>query len=194
MNRALTKHVVLGLLIERSGYGYDLQGRFGERFRFLELTGNAIYGILNRLESDGWIEQVPDQRPARTRRGAPRVRYQPTPLGRQRFKEWIATPSPRSVMRDELQGKLRIAGDDDLPLLLEVAELQQRECLAELSEMRRPVLAHAADPDVPWSSAAAIMVDDFRGRWLQLLVDWLNSVCEIIELRIEQAGASSSAR
>lgn len=90
------KHIVLGLLIERPGYGYDLKHRLSERFAFLELSENAVYSVLNRLEEDGWIEPEPNQRPAQTRRGAPRIRYRPTPVGRQRFKEWIRRARPRA--------------------------------------------------------------------------------------------------
>jgi DNA-binding PadR family transcriptional regulator len=181
-----TKHVVLGLLIEQPGYGYDLLKRARSRFAFLGLSENFVYKTLERLEQDGWIEEKGDKETGNTRRGAPRVTYRATPLGRRRFKEWIAKPSERAVLRDELQAKLNLSEPDDLPELLAVAEHQCRECVAELATLRRPVLAHVAEPDVPWHHAAVMMVDDLNLRWLQALVDWLNAICELIEERIER--------
>lgn len=186
MSGLSTNHVVLGLLIEQPGYGYDLLKRARSRFGFLGLSENFVYKTLERLEQDGWIEETGDKSVGNTRRGAPRVIYRATPLGRERFKQWIATPSDRAVLRDELQAKLNLSEPDDLPELLAVAEHQCRECVAELATLQRPVLAHVAEPDVPWHHAAVMMVDDLNLRWLQALVDWLNAICELIEERIER--------
>jgi hypothetical protein len=119
--------------------------------------------------------------------------YRATPLGRENFKQWIAAPSERAVLRDELQAKLNLSEPDDLPELLAVAEEQSRECVAELATLRRPVLATVAEPDVPWHHAAVMMVDDLNLRWLQALVDWLNAICELIEERIERTSASAGS-
>jgi DNA-binding PadR family transcriptional regulator len=179
-----TKHVVLGLLVERPGYGYELQQRLDSRLGFLGLSENVVYKTLERLEQDGWIEESGDKRAGRTRRGAPRVIYRATQLGRERFKEWIATPSERAVLRDELQAKLVVVKPDYLPQLLDVAEMQERECLAELNALRHPSLAQAASPAVSWDEAAAMMVEDVTIRWLQCLVEWLSAICEVMEERI----------
>jgi DNA-binding PadR family transcriptional regulator len=186
MSGLSTRHVVLGLLVERPGYGYDLQQRIDARLRFLGLSESAVYKILERLEADGWIEEAGQRRFGATRRGAPRVMYRATPLGRERFKQWMAAPCDRALVRDELQAKLNVADPHDLPSLLAIAEAQSRECLAELAALQRPVLARAAELDVPWHDAATIMVDDFRLRSLQTLVDWLEAICELIEERIRR--------
>lgn len=191
MSGLSTKHVVLGLLIEQPGYGYDLLKRARSRFGFLGLSENFVYKTLERLEQDGWIEERGDKRAGNTRRGAPRVIYRPTSLGRERFKQWLATPSERAVLRDELQAKLNLSDPDDLPELLVVAEAQQRECVAELARVQRPVLAHVAEPEVPWHHAAMMLADDLSLRWLQALVDWLNAICEVIEERIERTSDPS---
>lgn len=192
MSGLSTKHVVLGLLIERPGYGYDLQQRLDSRLGFLALSESAIYKTLDRLEESRWIEVMGEKVVGRTRRGAPRVLYRATPLGREEFKLWIAQPSDRTVLRDELQAKLHVADPDDLPALLAVAEAQSRECLAELATLRRPVLARAAEPDVPWHHAALMMVDDFNLRFLQALVDWLEAISEVIEERMQRVARSPS--
>jgi DNA-binding PadR family transcriptional regulator len=188
-----TKHVVLGLLIERPGYGYDLTQRLDSRLGFLRLSDNAVYKTLERMEGDGWIEEMGEKRVGRTRRGAPRVIYRATDFGRERFKDWIATPSDRAVLRDELQAKLTVSDPADLPELLAVAEAQHRGCLNELAALNRPVLAQVAEPQVPWHHAAVLMTDEFNVRWLQMLVDWLDAICELIEERIARTSDASAA-
>lgn len=192
MSGLSTNHVVLGLLIERPGYGYELQQRLDSRLGFLGLSENAIYKILDRLERSGWIEVMGERKLGRTRRGAPRVLYRATPSGREQFKSWIGQPSDRAVLRDELQAKLIVVDPESLPDLLRVAELQKRDCLTELSALDHSSLARAASPEVPWRQASTIMVEDVTVRWLQCLVDWLEAICEVMDERVRHATASAS--
>ncbi len=187
MSRLSTKHAVLGLMIDRPAYGYGLQQQVTERLGFLGLADSAVYKTIERLEQDGWVEEVGEKQVGRTRRGAPRILYRATPEGIEQFRRWMAHPSDRVVVRDELQAKLALSNPSDLPQLLEMAEEQAQACLAELALLSRPSLASASTPDVPWDAAARMMIDDFKARWLEGLVDWLTSICEVMEGRIEQA-------
>lgn len=190
MGRLSTKHAVLGLMIDRPSYGYNLQQQINERLGFLGLAESTVYKTLERLELDGWVEEVGEKAVGQTRRGAPRVLYRATPEGVASFKAWMAEASDRSVLRDELQAKLALSDPDDLPQLLAMAEEQSRECLEELVALSRPSLAGLATADVDWSVAARYMVDDFKARWLESLVDWLDAICEVMEERIKRAEAS----
>lgn len=187
MSRLSTKHVVLGLMIRRPSYGYGLQQQISERLGFLGLAESAVYKNLERLEQDGWVEEAGELRIGRTRRGVPRVLYRATPEGVEQFRQWMAQPVDRSVLRDELQAKLALSDPADLPQLLAMAEAQERECLAELASLSRPSLAAAATADVPWDAVARMMVDDFKARWLESLVDWLAAICEVMHERAEQS-------
>lgn len=193
MSRLSTKHVVLGLMIDRPSYGYGLQQQISERLGFLGLAESAVYKTIERLEEDGWVEEVGEKQVGRTRRGAPRVLYRATPVGVDQFRRWMAEPSDRAVLRDELQTKLALSNPSDLPQLLAMAEEQAQECLAELARLSRPSLAQAATPSVPWSAATRMMVDDFKARWLESVVDWLDAICEVMDERIKQASAETSA-
>ena len=191
MSRLSTKHVVLGLMIERPSYGYGLQQQVAERLGFLGLAESAVYKTIERLEADGLVEEVGEKQVGRTRRGAPRILYRATPEGVDQFREWMATPCHRAVVRDELHAKLALSTPADLPQLLQAIECQAEECLAELALLSRPSLA-AASGDVPWSAAARMMTDDFKARWLESLVDWLNAVAEVIEGRIERSAQAAT--
>lgn len=191
MGRLSTKHAVLGLMIDRPSYGYNLQQQIGERLGFLGLAESTVYKTLERLELDGWVEEVGERRIGQTRRGAPRVLYRATPEGVARFKSWMGAASDRAVLRDELQAKLALSDPDDLPRLLEIAEEQSRKCLAELVALGRPSLSELATRDVEWELAARYMVDDFKARWLESLVDWLDGICEVMEERIKRSAGSA---
>lgn len=188
MARLSTKHVVLGLMIERPSYGYGLQQQVADRLGFLGLAESAVYKTIERLEADGWVEEVGEKEVGRTRRGAPRVLYRATPAGVTEFRTWMAEPSDRATVRDELHAKLALADPSDLPQLLCAAEIQSRECLAELASIQRPALAATDSGELPWPAVAGAMMDDFKARWLELLVDWLDEVCRLIEDRIERDG------
>lgn len=184
MGGASNRHVVLGLLMERPGYGYDLRQRIEDRLGFLGLSENAVYRILDRLEDDGWIVEVGERRVGRTRRGAARVMYGPTHEGADQFRRWVTQRSERADLRDEIRAKLLLTDPRDLPDLLAAVEEQAAECLAELAALKRPALATVSSSAVPWPHAAVILVDDFAIRWLQCLVDWLDDVCVVLEERI----------
>lgn len=192
MSRLSTKHVVLGLMIDRPSYGYLLQQQLGERLGFLGLADSAVYKTIERLEADGWVEEVGVSALGSVARGARsrRVLYRATPQGVQTFKAWMAEPCDRAVLRDELQAKLAVSTPDDLPQLLAMAEAQAQACLVELAQMQRPRLTVAGAPDVPWPVAARMMADDFQARWLEGLVDWLNAICEVMEERVRRSSAN----
>jgi DNA-binding PadR family transcriptional regulator len=175
-----TKHVVLGLLVKRPSYGYRLQQQLDTEFSFLELSETAVYNIIERLEKAGWIASV-GERPAGHLR---RVMMQATPTGAEQFRRWMARPCPRAVVRDTLHAKLKLSEPNDLPGLIEMAEQQLRECLAELAALGRPSLAEVASPDMPWPFAAMMMLDDGRARSLQAQVDWLEAICELMDTRL----------
>jgi DNA-binding PadR family transcriptional regulator len=193
MGRLSTKHAVLGLMIDRPSYGYNLQQQISERLGFLGLAESTVYKTLERLELDGWVEEVGERHIGQTRRGAPRVLYRATPEGVAHFKTWMADASDRAVLRDELQAKLALSDPDDLPRLLEIAEEQSRRCLAELTALGRPSLSELATRDVEWELAAQYMVDDFKARWLESLVDWLDGICEVMEERVKRSAGTASA-
>jgi DNA-binding PadR family transcriptional regulator len=189
MGKLSTKHVVLGLMIERPGYGYGLQQQFTERLGFLGLAESSVYKTIERLEADGWVEETGPRRPGPAHRGAQRVLYRATPEGIVQFKRWMAEPCDRAVVRDELHAKLALSDPSDLPDLLRTAEEQSQQCLAELATIGRRAVPTTVDQ--PWGAVATALVDDFKARWLESLVDWLDQMCKVIEERMAQTPADA---
>ncbi|HEX2161500.1 MAG TPA: PadR family transcriptional regulator [Thermoleophilaceae bacterium] len=190
MAKLSTKHVVLGLMIERPGYGYGLQQQFSDRLGFLGLAESSVYKTIERLEADGWVEAMGSRRPDSHHRATQRVLYRATPEGVVQFKRWMAQPSDRAIVRDELHAKLALSNPTDLPDLLRTAEAQSRECLAELAAIGGRSIPVSAD--LPWGMVATALVDDFKARWLEALVDWLDQMCRVIEERMAQGAVDAS--
>jgi DNA-binding PadR family transcriptional regulator len=189
MAKLSTKHLVLGLMIDRPGYGYALQQQVTERLGFLGLAESSVYKTIERLEAEGWVEEMDPRRRGNSHRGAQRVLYRATPEGVDQFKRWMAEPSDRAIVRDELHAKLALSDPTDLPALLRTAEAQSQECLAELASIgQRPL---PAATDLPWGVVANALVDDFKARWLESLVDWLNEICRVIEERMAEPTADA---
>jgi DNA-binding PadR family transcriptional regulator len=179
------KYAVLGLLAQRRGYGYDLVQRFEEQVGpAWQLNAGAIYVALDKLEQEGLVRQIASDGHApaarrRTARGAPRVIYEATPAGRERFEDWMAAGSSMSPLREELHLKLALSHPRNLPRLIELTYEQEQACLERLEQY----LGGSSFDDLlasaqPWSAVASVMVRDAEIAHLQATVEWLRRIRE----------------
>lgn len=182
MSSLSTKHVVLGLLADRTSYGYALQQQLSTRFGFLGLAESAIYKTLERLEVDGCVEQAGARSVGRTAR----VLYRATPEGVEEFRRWMGEPIEQAPVREALHAKLVLAAPSDLPQLLRSVEAQTEACLAELTELggTSDQSTSSAAPR-RWDATARLLVEDFKARRLESLIDWLGEVAVAIDMFLE---------
>lgn len=188
MSALSTKHVVLGLVIERRGYGYDLQRRFNTRFRFLSLSEKVTYRALDALEEEGWIESVGEKQQGRTERGAPRVIYDATESGREEFSRWIAEPCEIGIAREMVHVKLVLSQPPDWPRVVQLTESLEKQCLTAMREIQTGgVLSfdQLADPEIPWDAVASMLVDDAECARLEAMIGWLQRVRVLVRRRME---------
>ncbi|MDW5597119.1 PadR family transcriptional regulator [Conexibacter stalactiti] len=183
-----TNHVVLGLVIDRPGYGYELQQRLDDRLGFLGLSDTVVYRVLDRLEHDDQIVESGPKSFGATRRGSPRVMYVATERGRSEFRRWMREPCERALVRDELHAKLVLAEPGDIGHLMTQVIAQERLCVEELTSLTRAPLRDLVGVDVPWPSVASVLIDEARAIRLQGTIDWLQRVRAVLERR---ASASS---
>lgn len=190
------KYAVLGLLAQRRGYGYDLVQRFEEQVGpAWQLNAGAIYVALDKLEQEGLVRPLTagDDAPVarrRTARGAPRVIYEATPQGLDRFEDWMATRSSMSPLREELHLKLALSQPRNLPRLIELTYEQEQACLERLEQY----LGGSSFDDLlasaqPWSAVASVMVRDAEVAHLQATVEWLRRIREAMRWLQERPGA-----
>jgi DNA-binding PadR family transcriptional regulator len=194
------KYAVLGLLVQRRGYGYDLVQRFEEQVGpAWQLNAGAIYVALDKLEQEGLVRPItggngdaPVTR-RRTTRGAPRVIYEATTQGVERFDDWMATGSSMSPLREELHLKLALSQPRNLPRLIALTYEQEEACLERIEQHRGSggfdeLLASAQ----PWPAIASVMVRDAEIAHLQATVEWLRRIREAMRWLQEQPEALHS--
>jgi DNA-binding PadR family transcriptional regulator len=180
------KYAVLGLLAQRRGYGYDLVQRFEEQVGpAWQLNAGAIYVALDKLEQEGLVRPIVSgdgEAPVtrrRTVRGAPRVIYEATPQGLDRFEDWMATGSSMSPLREELHLKLALSQPRNLPRLIQLTYEQEQACLERLEQhLGGATFDELLASGPPWSAVASVMVRDASIAHLQATVEWLRRIRE----------------
>ena len=141
----MLRYGVLGLLIERRGYGYELVQRLSARLGTAwQLNPSAVYTALDQLEDEGLIAAAAVAAPAdvatserRSSRRGPgrRVVYDATDLGLREFRAWLERPSERvDPIRSELALKVALACPDSVPSLLASIAHEERLILRSLKD------------------------------------------------------------
>jgi PadR family transcriptional regulator AphA len=90
------RYAVMGLLVDRSGSGYDLMQRFDRSLgNVWAASQSQLYGELNRLADNGRIEVMSE---------GPRGRkeYALTDLGRAELQEWLSSTEGKKPRRNEM--------------------------------------------------------------------------------------------
>lgn len=166
------KHAVLGLLLERRGYGYDLIQRLEQRLGpAWQLNPSTVYAALDQLEDEQLILARQPERPAPLpRRAQRRVFYEATEPGRVAFEEWLRRPAAQlEPIRGELQLKVAVAREEDLPDLLDAvdhAELITRMLHEECRETAAREEGAEPSPHNRLAQVAALLRLEGELRWL----------------------------
>jgi DNA-binding PadR family transcriptional regulator len=130
------KHAVLGLVIERPGYGYELIHRLEQRIEGWRPSETAVYPALRSLRVEGMIrarEATADGGVVSAHRGV--VWYEATDVGREEFRAWVRAPSDLAPQRDPFWLKVAFARPDDLPWLVALARELEAACLERMAEL-----------------------------------------------------------
>jgi DNA-binding PadR family transcriptional regulator len=158
--RSAVNWAVLGLVIERPSYGYELFQRLERRYGgVLEPPISQIYAALNALERAALIEPLPREEPApaadeRLRPSAkrqPKVHYRATASGARAFREWVAEQmreDPRHVELLRRVAGAAAAGVDRSGAMRTLVDAYERACVEEASLLPLPPARSAATPAV----------------------------------------------
>jgi DNA-binding PadR family transcriptional regulator len=181
------KNAVLGLVIERPGYGYDLARRLEERFGSSGFAPTGVYSALDQLSSEALVRSAGPRAEATNERAAPRTIYEATPKGIDRFEEWMLGSSSLAPVRDELYMKIALSRPHNLSRLIELAQSQEEACLSRLEELRQPATRTRGAPKA-WPEVAVLLVRDAEIKQLQARVEWLQKARAIMDkLNVAQA-------
>src|ERR1700728_2079170 len=102
------RHALLGFLIQRSSYPYELEHRLLQRLGpAYAVNSGQLSQTLKRMEEDGLIERVD----ARAQGPKERHVFKATPSGAEEFERWFAQETKVTPLsRRALTVKLALAG------------------------------------------------------------------------------------
>jgi DNA-binding PadR family transcriptional regulator len=182
------KNAILGLVIERPSYGYDLARRLEERFGSSGFAPTGVYSALDQLSSEELVRSAGRRGDGANERAAPRTVYEATPKGIDHFEAWMLGCSSLAPVRDELYMKIALSRPHNLGRLVELARTQEEACLARMDELKRPAGRSRRAPKA-WSEVAVLLVRDAEIRQLQARVEWLQKARSIMaKLSVAQTG------
>ncbi len=127
------KHALLGLLLHRSAYPYELadrlQGRLGPAWA---INSGQLYQTIKRLEDDGLIARVDSDAEARDDRHV----YAITEPGIEEFQRWFDGASCNMrLSRRPLLVKITLAGPERLKDAIAQIHEYELSCAAQLREL-----------------------------------------------------------
>ncbi|MFZ1155715.1 MAG: PadR family transcriptional regulator [Solirubrobacteraceae bacterium] len=186
------KNAVLGLVIERPGYGYDLARRLEERFGSSGFAPTGVYSALDQLSAESLVRNAGARADATNERAAPRTIYEATPKGVDYFEEWMLGCSSLAPVRDELYMKIALSRPHNLGRLIELAQTQEETCLTRLESLRQPATRSRGNPKA-WSDVAVLLVRDAEIKQLQARVEWLQKARAIMD-KLNSVQGHSAAR
>lgn len=129
------KHALLGLLLDRPAYRYQLGDRLKERLGpAWAINSGHLYQTIDRLEKDGLIEQAdsaPEER-------ADRQIFEINDDGTKEYERWFKKDiSAARLLRRPLLVKITLAGPERLQGTLKQIAAYERDCAARLRELSR---------------------------------------------------------
>jgi DNA-binding PadR family transcriptional regulator len=181
------KHAVLGLVIERPGYGYQLARRLEERCGAWGWEPSGVYGALDQLERDEHVRSSVKKGSGATRRRAPRVVYESTPQGQDFFRDWIFESSAPSPARQELDLKILFSGPEFLPRLIDQTWAQEQRCIDDLRALTSTTHLSPQDRMPTWREAAVVLQRDAEIKLLQVRIEVLQDAREVMKAILDRS-------
>jgi DNA-binding PadR family transcriptional regulator len=165
---------VLGLVIEKPSYGYEIGLRFESRFGgFLNAGRSAIYTALGGLADGGLIEKVPGRPATGVRRGAKAgASYRATARGARAYRAWLAERVRNDPQRVEMLGRMALAGVHSVEAALDFLDRYEQECVRDAKELAP---GDRCDPDAGDDVAGVIerLLIEERRRMIDAQMAWI---------------------
>jgi DNA-binding PadR family transcriptional regulator len=184
------KYAILGLVIERPGYGYQLAQRLEERFGSSAFAPSGVYSALDQLSRDEFVRSAGEMGLGPARRAAPRMIYEATDQGVDHFEEWILGSSPAPPLRDELHMKIALCRPRNLPRLIDLVYGQELACMGRLRDLERSSDNDATGECGDWSRLMRVLARDAEIALWKARIEWLQRARGMLERLLEESRAS----
>jgi DNA-binding PadR family transcriptional regulator len=127
------KHALLGLLLHRSAYPYELSNRLQERLGpAWEINTGQLYQTIRRMEQEELIEQVDGPVGGRHDRHV----FAITERGTAEFERWFeSTANGTRLSRRPLLVKLTLAGPERMKAALKQIDAYELDCAKRLKDL-----------------------------------------------------------
>lgn len=161
---------LLGLVIERPSYGYELAHRFEHAYKdMLQLSGvSYVYTALDMLQRRGLIEEIPGTRTGRQ----PKPRYRATPEGLDSYQDRLIVQMREDFRRSRLFARQLAVFAQEPAIALEVIERYGEACLEEAGDT--PVQPQPdTDPDAA-SDLASRLITEERRLAMEARLPWID--------------------
>ena len=175
------KYAILGLVIERPGYGYQLAQRLEERFGSSAFAPSGVYSALDQLSRDRYVRPAGEMGAGPARRAAPRTIYEATRAGVEHFEAWMLGSSPAPPLRDELHMKIALCSPRNVPRLIDMLYGQQLACMGRLRDLEEHA-EREQDLDLKeWSRQMRVLARDAEIALWSARIEWLRSARALLE-------------
>jgi DNA-binding PadR family transcriptional regulator len=160
---------LLGLVIERPSYGYELAQRFEVAYDgMLHLSGiSYVYTALDTLQRRDMIEEIPGTRSGRQ----PKPRYRATAEGVESYKERLTAQIQEDFRRSRLFARQLAVFAREPEIALEVIDRYGEACLEEASEVS--ILSPAPSAVDAVSGLAARLVSEESRLAMEAKLPWV---------------------
>lgn len=171
--QASVNWAVLGLVIEKPSYGYEIGRRFLVRFGdFVPASLSNIYTTLDRLVRLGLLEPTHIQAASSSGRQH-KLHYRATSSGARAYRVWLARRLREVDNRSELMLRLLSVCVRGVLALDEVLERYEVECLEEQERLQaRPQQSAGLDSELMPDLLSRI-VEDERRSMLAAQLEWV---------------------
>jgi DNA-binding PadR family transcriptional regulator len=161
---------LLGLVIERPSYAYELAQRFERTYgAVLSLSSvSHVYTALTALKGRGLIEELPGTRAGRQ----PKPHYQATPRGVDDYVQWLVGQVAEDRRRQQLFVLQLATFIRDPSAALEILAQYEQACLVELRDTPIVPLEGAALDGAP--QLAARLAGEERHMALGAKLAWVH--------------------
>jgi len=168
---SLIQWALIGLLIERSSYGYELAQRFERTYGgLLRLSGvSYVYTALDALKRRELIEEV---EVSEDDRRMPRVHYRVTRKGVRAYQERLLAQMRENDRRSRLLARQLALLVPEPELALAVLDRYERECLEEAEDT--PVAGGRIISSEPKAAVAARLAAEERRLSLDSRLAWVD--------------------
>lgn len=161
---------LLGLVIERPSYGYELAHRFEHAYAgMLHLSGiSYVYTALDTLQRRALIEEIPGTRAGRQ----PKPRYRATDDGIRAYQERLTDQIQEDMRRARLFARQLAVFAQEPEMGLEIIERYGEACLQEAASAPLPSTASDPHPD-PVAGLASRLVSEESRLSMEAKLPWV---------------------